>query len=84
MTKMTVTSRDFNQDITRAKRFALEQPLFITDRGKTTHVLMSIDEYRRLTGQNKTLSDLLGHKEAADIDIEFEKLDSPLTKPVEF
>ena len=45
---------------------------------------MSIDEYRRLTGQNKTLSDLLGHKEAADIDIEFEKLDSPLTKPVEF
>ena len=35
----TFTSRQFNQDTSRAKRTANEGPVFITDRGKITHVL---------------------------------------------
>ena len=49
MTVTTLTSRELNQDIGRAKRAAQHGPVFITDRGKPAHVLLSIDEYLRLT-----------------------------------
>ena len=46
----TITSRTFNQDASGAKRAAENGPVFITDRGKPAHVLLSIEAYRRLTG----------------------------------
>jgi prevent-host-death family protein len=46
----TLSSREFNQDASRAKRAAEEGPVFITDRGEPAHVLLSIEAYRRLTG----------------------------------
>ncbi len=54
-----LTSREFNQDVSQAKRAARLEPVFVTDRGKTTHVLMSIETYRRLSGQTETIVDLL-------------------------
>jgi prevent-host-death family protein len=45
---VTLSSREFNQDTARAKRSAKNGPVFITDRGKPSHVLMSIEEYERL------------------------------------
>lgn len=45
-----LTSREFNQDTSGAKRAASHGPVFITDRGKPAHVLLSIEEYQRLTG----------------------------------
>jgi prevent-host-death family protein len=50
-----LTSREFNQDVSQAKRAARLEPVFVTDRGKPTHVLMSIETYRRLTGQTETI-----------------------------
>jgi len=55
----TVSSREFNQDVSKAKRFAAVGPLFVTDRGKPTHVLLSIEAYRQLAGKPETLPDLL-------------------------
>lgn len=54
-----VTSREFNQDVSQAKRAARIEPVFITDRGRPTHVLMSVETYRRLSGQSETIVDLL-------------------------
>lgn len=54
-----ITSREFNQDVSQAKRAARIEPVFITDRGRPTHVLMSVENYRRLTGQTETIVDLL-------------------------
>jgi PHD/YefM family antitoxin component YafN of YafNO toxin-antitoxin module len=54
-----VTSREFNQDVSQAKRFARDEPVFVTDRGKATHVLLSVDAYRQLLGPSETLVDLL-------------------------
>jgi prevent-host-death family protein len=66
---MTVlTSRDFNRDVSRAKRAARLAPVFVTDRGKPTHVLMSIEAYRRLAGQAESIVDLLAVADAIDID----------------
>jgi prevent-host-death family protein len=54
-----LTSREFNQDVSQAKRLARIEPVFVTDRGRPTHVLMSVETYRRLTGQTETIVDLL-------------------------
>lgn len=53
------SSRDFNQDISQAKRVARFEPVFVTDRGKPTHVLMSIEAFRQLAGQTESVVDLL-------------------------
>ncbi len=55
-----VTAREFNQDISRAKRFALDEPVFVTDRGRPTHVLLSIGAYRQLSGERQNIVDLIG------------------------
>jgi prevent-host-death family protein len=54
-----VSSRDFNQDVSHAKRAARIEPVFITDRGRPTHVLMSIENFKNLTGQTESVVDLL-------------------------
>lgn len=64
------SSRDFNQDISQAKRVARFEPVFVTDRGRPTHVLMSIDAFRQLAGQTETLVDLLAMPGSADIDLD--------------
>ncbi len=59
-----VSSRDFNQDVSQAKRAARIEPIFVTDRGNPTHVLMSIEAFRNLTGQTETIVDLLAMSDA--------------------
>ena len=55
-----VTAREFNQDISKAKRFAAAEPVFVTDRGRPTHVLLSIAAYRQLSGERQNVLDLIG------------------------
>jgi prevent-host-death family protein len=66
----TLTSREFNQDSTRAKKAAEKGPVFITDRGKPSHVLLTIDDYRRLTGKRRSLAEALSMPGLADIDLD--------------
>ena len=66
----TLSSREFNQDTGRAKKAALAGPVFITDRGRPAHVLLSIEEYQRLLGGSTSIVDLLAM--AGTDDIEFE------------
>jgi len=66
----TLSSREFNQDTSRAKKASLEGPVFITDRGKPAHVLLSIEEYQRITGQRRNIADLLAMPGLADIELE--------------
>ena len=66
----TLSSREFNQDTSRAKKAAAEGPVFITDRGKPAHVLLSIEDYRRLTGQHSNIADLLAMPGLADVELD--------------
>ena len=61
-----VSSRDFNQDVSHAKRAARIEPVFITDRGKPTHVLMSIENFKNITGQTETIVDLLAMSDSVE------------------
>ena len=63
-----VSSRDFNQHVSAAKRAARLEPVFITDRGKPTHVLMSIEAFRQFAGQRETLVDLLAMPDPVEVD----------------
>ena len=74
MTLTTVTSRELNQNVGRAKKAAKTGPVFITDRGKPAHVLLSIDEYRRLSGQRRNLVEALSMPGLADIEFEPQRL----------
>ena len=48
---VTVTDREFDRATNEAFRAAKQAPVFITSAGEPTHVLMSIEDYERLTGQ---------------------------------
>jgi prevent-host-death family protein len=71
MTITTLSSREFNQDTSRAKKAAAEGPVFITDRGKPAHVLLSIEDYQRLTGRQGGIIELLVLPPGIE-DVEFE------------
>ena len=62
------SSRDFNQDVSQAKRAARAEPVFITDRGVPTHVLLSVAAFRQLTGQTETIVDLLAMPGLTELD----------------
>ena len=73
----TLTSREFNQDTARAKRAAKHGPVFITERGTPSHVLMSFEEYERIKqpvsadAKPKSLADALAD-DSPDADFTFE------------
>ena len=59
MSIVTLSSRELNQDVSRAKKAAQSGPVFITVRGKPAHVLLSFAEYQRLTQQRRNIADAL-------------------------
>jgi hypothetical protein len=80
----TLSSRELNQDVGRAKRAAREGPVIITDRGKPAHVLLSIEAYQKLLGKSPGLIDLLGHPRGVeDIDLKLRRFSDP-AKPAVF
>lgn len=80
----TVTSREFNQDASRIKRAASNGPVFITDRGHPAHVLLTIEDYQKLTEIKENIIDLLAMPDAADIDFEPLKLNKKIYRPEDF
>ena len=66
----TLSSREFNQDSSAAKKAAVDGPVFITDRGRPAHVLLSIEAYRRLVDGPTSIVELLAMPGAQDIEFE--------------
>jgi prevent-host-death family protein len=75
----TVSSRDFNQDVSAAKRIAATEPVVITDRGRPSHVLLSIEQYRRLVADQRNIVDWLSADD--DIDLEPARVELSLAVP---
>lgn len=70
MTITTLSSREFSQSIVRAKKAAENGPVFILNRGKHSHVLLSMESYRKLTKQRRNIADTLSMPECAEIEFE--------------
>ena len=70
MTITTFSSREFNQDASGAKKAANIGPVFITDRGRPAHVLLSIEDYQKLAGGPDNIIDLLAMPGVEDVEFE--------------
>ncbi len=84
MAPTTLTSREFNQDISRAKRAAVGGPVIITDRGMPAYVLLTHDAYRRLTGPGQSIRDLLDQPDTDDFAFDPPRLGGGLFRPANF
>ena len=80
----TITSRRFNQDVGHAKRAAGKGPVFITDRGRLSHVLLSVEQYKEIVGNQPDILELLAMPEAADVAFEPPKLQDSTIKSETF
>lgn len=67
-----MNAREFNPDVSAAKRAACDDPVLITDRGVPAYVLLSIEEYQRLGDQGSADDPMLcvdhGHGEEPQVD----------------
>ena len=70
MTITTLSSREFNQDASGAKKAAQRGPVFITDRGRPAHVLLTIEDYQAMAGGTASIVELLAMPGIEDIDFE--------------
>ena len=72
----TISSREFNQSTGVAKRVARSGPVYITDRGRPSHVLLSYDHYRELVDKDQSIVDILGEPQGiAEIAFEIPRRD---------
>lgn len=79
----TMSSREFNQDASGAKRAAEHGPVYITHRGRPAHVLLTYDAYERLLGADRVL-DVLGEPAGVeDVELTIPTADD-LARPADF
>src|SRR5262249_8306819 len=83
MSITTLSSRDFQQNASQPQRAAQRVPVSTTSRGKPVHVLLSIEEYRRITGKRRSIVEALAMPGLADIEVEFPR-SRELPRPAEF
>ena len=78
----TLSVREFNQDTSRAKKAASGGPVFIIDRGRPAHVLLTIEAYHRLAVTKGTIVDKLAMPGAADVEFDPPNLEIILREAV--
>ncbi len=80
----TLSSREFNQNRAKATRAARKGPVFITNRGKPSLVLLSVEQYQKLSGKQPTMGERLYYPGAAEIDFEPPRMGGRIFQPAEF
>jgi hypothetical protein len=58
--------------------------VLITDRGRPSHLLLSIEAYRKLLGAGSSLAEALAMPRGEDIEFDPPRLDGPISRPVDF
>jgi prevent-host-death family protein len=78
-----LSSREFNQDVSKAKRAADKGPVVITDRGEPAYVLMRHEAYKRLAGKEQPLLEALYYPGADDVEFETPSRNDKAFRPVD-
>jgi prevent-host-death family protein len=79
-----LSSREFNQDTGRAKKAAKRGPVFITDRGRPAHVLLTIEDYVKIADKSGNILDQLGMPNAGKVEFEPPRLKGKLHRIPDF
>jgi len=66
---ITVSSEEFDRNTRDAVKATERGPVFITRQGRPVHVLLTVEEYRRLAGAGTPVSHLLSDDAAAEIEL---------------
>lgn len=80
---MTISSREFNQGTSKAKRASVHGPVFITDRGQPAYVLLTIREYQKITKKEENIIDLISMPDIDNIDFKPPRVNKKLFHPVD-
>jgi prevent-host-death family protein len=80
----TISSREFSQHTGRAKRAAKQGPVLVTDRGRPTHVLLTMRDYQKLANRHGNILDLLAMPRASKVEFEPPRLTGELHRPANF
>lgn len=79
-----ISSRKFNQDTGGAKKAAERGPVYITDRGRPSHVLLSFADYQRLAANQRSIIELLAEPQGVEnIELEIPSSEE-LAQPAHF
>lgn len=87
MATTTISDLEFSENAIEATRASESGPVFITEHGVPSHVLLSFSEYRKIALDGKNILELLSMPEGVDTCDEFDAiLEHPrdLHKPFEF
>lgn len=71
---ITFSAREFNKDPKTAKKAAKKGPVFIVDRGRPTHVLLTIEGYQKLIDRCTNIINLLAMPGVENIEFEAPRL----------
>ena len=67
MSGSTISSREFNRDVSAAKRATADGPVVITDNGRPAHVLLSITDFERLAERAGRMAERLAAPDAGEL-----------------
>ena len=62
--------QEFKRDTNKAQQATQHGPVFITDQGRPVHVLLTIQEYQRLTAYQTNIVEWLAMLGEADLEFE--------------
>jgi prevent-host-death family protein len=65
----TISSQKFNLSVSDAMKNSQVGPVLITENGRPTHVLLTYENYQRLSGVKGSVVELLALPGAEDIDL---------------
>lgn len=77
----TYTTRNFTDNVAEALRASCAGPVIITACGEPAHVLLSFEQYKALTGEQKNIHQLLAMPCMDEIDVNFDRIDGDLRQP---
>ncbi len=83
MPSTTLTSREANQNISRAKRASRDGPVIITERGKPALVLLDYTEFLRLTGKPPSILEALQMPDMESVELELPPRSKELPRDVD-
>jgi len=83
VTITSLTSREFNQNTSRAKKAARRGPVFITDRGRPAHVLLTMEDYERLARRSVSLAEALAQGGKGEFEFNPPRIGNGLFKPAD-
>jgi len=70
MPTTTVSSREINHDLGKAKKATARGPVIITHRGKPSHVLLAFADYAKLTHKEPNAAEALGMRRGDAIEFD--------------